>query len=254
MKQHSFVAWRGPSELDGQPVMVVLVPKSGNSKTGKMWQAHILRADMSPVEAIRTGADESICGGCRHRGIPQPDGTHIERSCYVVYAQGPQSTFTRNQSAPVQDIADTFLALREGELRVGAYGDPAAVPLSFWLHILQAVRMWTAYTHQWPDLNVHSWGAFCMASVDTEEEAAHARRMGWRTFRARPQGAPLMDREIECPNTVTGVQCIDCGACDGTRFGQKDGRVSISIEAHGAGAKYLRTFDASAVAAGLRVR
>lgn len=254
MKQHSFVAWRGPSELDGKPVMVVMVPKSSNKKTGPMWQAHIIRADMSPVEAIRTGADESICGGCRHRGIPQKDGTHIERSCYVVYAQGPQSTFVRNQNAPVQDIAETLLALHEADLRIGSYGDPAAVPLHFWLHILQVCRMWTAYTHQWPDLNLHSWGIFCMASVDTPEEAAHARRLGWRTFRVMAEGEGLMDREILCPNSVTGVQCIDCGACDGLRFGQKSGRVSIAIEAHGSGAKHLRTFDAAAVAAGLRVR
>lgn len=246
MKQRSFIAWRGPSELDGKPVQVIMVPKSSNKKTGPMWQAHILRADMPPTEAIRTGADESICGGCRHRGIPQPDGTHIDRSCYVVYAQGPQSTWRANQGAGVQDIAETLLALHEADLRVGAYGDPAAVPLHFWLSILRVVRMWTAYTHQWPDLDLYTWGAFCMASVDTEEEAAHARRMGWRTFRV---GDGVMDREVRCPNTVTGVQCIDCGACDGLRFGQKSGRVSIVIEPHGAGSKHLRTFNASAVAA-----
>ena len=61
------VAWRGPSAIDGTPVMLVLTGlrrPSTNSKTGPMVQSWILREDMHPLEAVKTGADSSICGSC----------------------------------------------------------------------------------------------------------------------------------------------------------------------------------------------
>ena len=50
---------------------------SRNPKTGPMVQLWILRADVHPMEAISTGTDSSICGGCKHRGA-----NGRERSCY----------------------------------------------------------------------------------------------------------------------------------------------------------------------------
>ena len=60
----SHVVWRGPSAFNGEPIMAIAVTNSTNSKTGPMINVHIVRSDMSPVEAMRTGADDAICWTC----------------------------------------------------------------------------------------------------------------------------------------------------------------------------------------------
>ena len=37
-KPNGFIIYRGPSVLDGKPIVVVAIPKSGNSKTDSMLQ------------------------------------------------------------------------------------------------------------------------------------------------------------------------------------------------------------------------
>jgi len=56
-----------------------------------------------------------------------------------------------------------------------------------------------------------------MASVETEEGRAQAKALGWRTFRVRTAGAPVLKGEAQCPYEGVGLQCIRCGACDGLR-------------------------------------
>ena len=66
-------------------------------------------------------------------------------------------------------------------VRLGTYGDPAAVPASIWSDLVAYSDGHTGYTHQWrtsPGLR-----GLCMASVDSEEEAIEAWALGWRTFR-----------------------------------------------------------------------
>jgi hypothetical protein len=73
-----------------------------------------------------------------------------------------------------------------------------------------------------------------MASVDTIEQGMEARALGWRTFRVTaPDLLDLQKGEIECVADSRGVQCADCGLCDGSRPGDK--RKSIAIRAHGNG-------------------
>ena len=65
------IIWEGASAIDGAPIRVIatgLKTSSHNAKTGDLIQTWILRADMTPQEAVDSGADESICGGCPHRG------------------------------------------------------------------------------------------------------------------------------------------------------------------------------------------
>jgi hypothetical protein len=78
--------YRGPSEIDGAEIAVVLTLSSTNRKTGAMAQTWIIRADVDPITASREGADESICGDCAFRGTPDPDkasGWARGRGCYV---------------------------------------------------------------------------------------------------------------------------------------------------------------------------
>ena len=88
--------YRGPSEIDGEEIAVILTLTSTNRKTGAMAQTWIIRADVDPITASREGADESICGGCVFRGTPDPSkakGWARNRGCYVNLLFRPNALF-----------------------------------------------------------------------------------------------------------------------------------------------------------------
>src|ERR1051325_8985455 len=89
MVPRGFIAYRGPSRLDGAPIVLVITLASHNAKTGDMAQAWILRSDVDPSAAIADGRDRSICGDCVHRS-----GGTLERSCYVTWWLGPMRVWT----------------------------------------------------------------------------------------------------------------------------------------------------------------
>jgi hypothetical protein len=85
------IIYQGPSLLDGAPIVVIANYSKSNRKTGGVVQTYILRADMNPLEASKTGADFSICGDCKHKGTPTTDKTRktaAKRTCYVILGQG----------------------------------------------------------------------------------------------------------------------------------------------------------------------
>src|SRR4051794_34520074 len=91
---NGYVIYRGPSEIDEQPIVAIATgfqKKSKNRKTGPdLIQVWILREDINPVEAILDGADISICGLCPLRGIPE-EGKIRDRKCYVPVWRAPLS-------------------------------------------------------------------------------------------------------------------------------------------------------------------
>lgn len=221
------VIWTGPSQLDGSPIEVLVpVTKSKNEKTGPMLQTYIVRADMSPLQAVLDNKDDAICGNCLHRG----DGMK-GRSCYVNIGQGVMATWR----APRIWSADSASRHRMGNgrmVRIGSYGDPAAVPTKIWFDLIQYAAGNTGYTHQWRTCDP-SLKRFCMASVDSLAEMLEAQRNGWRTFRVlKTLDTPLQHAEVICPNTTTGILCTQCKACNGST-GKKG---SIVIHAHGTAA------------------
>ena len=217
------ILYEGPSQLDGSPIVVVatgLASRSTNRKTGSVVQTWILRADMDPVAASRAGKDNAICGRCPHR-------RSLGGACYVNLHQAPLSVyraFQRGsyQHCPPEQLADTF----SGKVvRLGAYGDPAAVPLWVWEAVTAKSKRWLGYTHQWmrPEVTAEGLGRFCMASCDSERDRFVAQSKGWRTFRVRLSAQPLLPGEFVCPASEEAGKrktCVDCGACSGT------GRVS----------------------------
>lgn len=226
------IIYRGPSQLDGKPIVVIAIgftSGSSNSKTGNMIQTHILREDIAPTDAIKTGDDVSICGQCVHRG----DGTGKGRTCYVNVGQGPLVVWKTYQAGkyPVWDGQGVAGRM----VRLGTYGDPAAVPATVWISLLHGSIGHTGYTHQWkhPDL-LPIFKTLCMASADSVEEAAQAQAMGWRTFRvALPDHVARLDNEAICPASAEAgkkLTCAQCRACDGVRNNR---RGSIVIQAHG---------------------
>lgn len=240
------VIWSGPSELDGCPI-VLLAPDptrlSQNIKTGPMLQTYILRPDLLPTAAIKNGADASICGDCRHRGTFGKN-----RTCYVNVGQSVNSiwyAFTR------ATLRGESVVLTPGErvklgagrsIRAGAYGDPAAVPVQIWLDLLTNADSNTGYTHQWRTCDP-AFKDFCMASVDSEAEAEEARSYGWRTFRVMNDYAELMENEVECPNSTTGIQCVKCKHCNGTDPKRSS---SVAIYVHGTAANRIAFNQAAA--------
>lgn len=229
--------WRGASQITGDPIVLVatgLKTKSTNSKTGAMVQTWILVDALHPQEALKSGADEAICGGCRHRGVGGK-----QRACYV-RLQGPAAIWKALQAGRYEDLttdlSEAAERVRGRVVRLGAYGDPAAVPTHVWKSLLKHTSGRTGYTHQWQTADAEL-RKYCMASVDTPQEYAAAIADGWRTFRVRAENEPLLKTEIMCPASVEAgmkTTCERCKLCDGKQK-QSDLRKNIAIQVHGIG-------------------
>ena len=221
----SVIVWEGQSQLDGQPIVLILTNlerPSANTKTGSMVQAIILTQADKPTTAVQMGTDESICGNCPLR----KDVCYVNlvpmNSVYKAYITGSYPHIT-------QEVLDRAKELKK-RLRITAYGDPSSVPLEIWEWLLGYFTQWTGYTHQWRWLG-SEWSKFLMASCETEDQVIHAQSLGWSTFRVMAPGSPNLPGEIECPNVQDPtVQCTNCRLCSGNPRGRTK---HISIEVHG---------------------
>lgn len=212
---NGFVIYEGPSMLDGQPIVVVATGFKGgsaNAKTGTMIQTWILRADVHPVVAL-AGDDRSVCGDCPHRR--QENG---KRSCYVQVGKAPAAVwrcYRRGGYAPLPSAE----MLTGRTLRLGSYGDPAAVPAEVWLPLLSRVAGHTGYTHQWRE-PVGAWAkgilqASCDGMADYLEATAH----GWGTFHVAAKGTKLPAGVAHCAASKekgAKTTCEACLLCSGT--------------------------------------
>lgn len=236
------VIYRGPSLLDGKPIVVIATVTNTNSKTGAMVQTYIIRSDMAPTLANKTGADFSICGNCPHRGIPSLDPkrkTAERRTCYVNFATGLSvvwKAFARGVYPDVRGHAAIAAIGKGRKVRLGTYGDPSAVPSYIWESLLIEAAGRTGYSHQ-----AHVAGAdfrpdLLMQSVDSLDEAKNAWTRGYRTFRVVASTTDIVKgKEILCPASKEAgkrTTCVDCMLCGGSTVQAK----SIAIPAHGAGA------------------
>jgi hypothetical protein len=229
-----FVVWEGASPVDGAPIVMIMTMSTTNRKTGDMVQTWILRQDISPVEAIKSGEDASICGSCVHRGSAERG-----RSCYVNVGQAPLSVWRKYQRGGYQRFTRKDWGLLRGrKVRFGAYGDPGMVPLDRLALLARLSDGWTGYTHQWRAIE-EGYADYLMASADSHADYLAARGKGYRSFIVIPKGSAKPEGSVLCMSVARGTSCLDCGACAGTREGAVKGAVSIFIEAHGTGAKYV---------------
>jgi hypothetical protein len=223
--------------LTGEPIEIVLTGlelDSKNEKTGAMVQAWILRQDGNPSMDLGDERERAVCGDCPLRG------RGAQRICYVTYGVWVISKF--RDRLPLVSVEDASCALRGKPVRLGAYGDPAAVPYSVWETLLLGVQQWTGYTHQWRTC-APQFKRLCMASVETERDADEASALGWRTFRIRPESGRLQKNEILCVNESRGVQCKDCRLCKGV---SSTAGASIVITVHGNGVnEFHRRIDSA---------
>jgi hypothetical protein len=198
----ALVIYRGPSAYDpSTTIRAVLTADSANVKTSSMAQLFILHDSVAPHVAQHSGDDAAVCGLCPLR--PALGG-----GCYVVTLQGPLSTWRATANLPVAGAAVISALVRKaGSVRLGAYGDPAALPPYVIAHLRTS----------------------CMASCETEDQAERAHGYGWRTFRATSPGARNLPSEITCPAETRGALCKDCLLCRGDSLGAR----SITIPVHG---------------------
>lgn len=243
---NSAILWEGKSALDGKPIMLIatgLENNSNNAKTGALVQTWILRSDVTPTTATHTGEDRSVCGDCPHRG-EIIDGKNVSRSCYVSVFQAPLTIFNTSKRGKYPRIkgenAATLLAGRN--VRLGAYGDPAAVPFHVWDRILKHTARGTGYTHQWK-AGDKRFARYCMASADSANEGEVARAMGYRTFRVgRPTEKVMNGQEFLCPASKEAGAKVNCAACLACGGLDSPNRASVFIPAHGAKNK-VRAFE-----------
>lgn len=250
------ILYIGPSMLDGSPIVAIanrIVAKSANAKTGALVQTFIIRADVNPLEALASGADVSICGGCKHRPTYVLDKAKkrsfigpcrkLARSCYVNVGRSVMSVygaFTRGRYAmPGVDFDPAILPqlFAGSSFRIGSYGDGAAVPFQVWRRATLMAAAVLGYSHQWRDPRFQAFKLLCMASADTVEEQASAVAMGWRVFRVAALNSIKLVGEVRCPASKEmgrKLTCAECKACGGT---SSKARASIVIEAHHVGAK-----------------
>lgn len=223
--------YRGPSVLTGEPIVAIATGLSGrshNEKTGPMVQAWIMRSDLAPMPAARQGADAAICGDCTHRG----DGDGYGRTCYVTLWLAPNNVYKALGAYPLASWPDLRRLLVGRHIRLGAYGDPAAIPFEVWRAVLVSVAGWTGYTHQWASCDPR-FKRVLMASVDTPAEWSAAQGAGWRTFRVRAKHDALLgDGEVICPASAEGEHRATCQTCELCR-GQANPARSVAIIAHG---------------------
>lgn len=223
--------------IDGGPIVAIATYRSSNQKTGDVPQVWILREDVPPVQAIKSGADRSICGACPLRGRAV-GGRNVGRACYVVLHHAPTAVWLAARRGIYREARTAQLPrLFAGTfVRVGAYGDPAAVPTSIWRALLSEARGWTAYTHQWRAANLQS---FAMASCETDAEAREAEACGYRVFRVVAPGTPRLPGYVACPASAEQGQrltCMECRACNGNALGLPASHVQIEI--HGQGRRH----------------
>lgn len=230
-KTNGIVIYQGPSQIDGKPIAVIITGlnnNSNNSKTGAMLQSWILREDIEPHAAVKTGDDCSVCGDCPHRGT----------SCYVTVFQAPLSVwraYKRGSYAVVGlDImlADAIKLVNGRALRVGSYGDPAAIPAYRWLRYIDVAKSHTGYTHQWRKSFAKPFKHWLQASCDNTVDYRDAKLAGWSTFRIRKPGDTVrFKHEIACP-ADKGLACAQCGKCNG-----QGSKYDICIMVHGSKGK-----------------
>ena len=249
-KNNTFEIYRGPSLIDGQPIVVLAQVGSRNRKTGDMVQTFILRSDVDPITASRTGQDASICGSCPHKGLAHDgaNGTASGRTCYVTLAHAPLIKY-KSMKRGIYNTATGHEAIKAvgfgRMIRIGTYSDGAAVPSYIWDSLCEGAAGWTAYTHQGNYKTAATDPKRYMTSAESIIQAEAAWQRGERTFRVIADVSEVAKgKEILCPASKEAgerVQCDQCKLCAGASINAK----SIAIVAHGSSARAAKELVAA---------
>ena len=223
-----YILYDGASVYDGKPIVVIATNNTSNDKTGDMWQTWIMRSDIEPHIAVKTGDDYSVCGECplrplnyKKNGLPKP--------CYVRVFQAPLSVYRKYKRGGYKtiDLSEFRKMLQGGALRQGSYGDPSTVPFEVWQSIGVGSGEFnhTGYTHGYllPNFDTRNLD-INMISLDPVTEQLPSLPVG-RTFRAIESVDQLRTGEVLCPASKEQnykTQCAKCGLCKGLALKAKN--------------------------------
>lgn len=276
-KHRGVVLYMGSSLIDGKPIAGVYQFGSGNRKTGAMRQTYIFLQKVSILDGIRQLLDASICGTCVHR--PQLDGS---RSCYVD-ERGLQTVWQSVTGTGIRTGIATearYITLPElcaltglapaialgalglgDSIRLGSYGDPAAIPAPLWEALTSQAETWTGYTHQWENPAVaaipgqlEALRGLVRASADDVASYRRATKAGWLPFVVTDSvetGRALRDESplpvALCPASEEAGKTVQCAGCPiGCKGAQGEGKdLAVFIPAHGP-VTAMRSFEKNA--------
>ena len=234
----STILYHGPAAAPYRgTVTAVLFRSLDNPKTGPTLAIAILPGTgMTAVSDRTQGEDGACCGACPFRSVAGGGngGCYVSSVALMGYTAAARSAW----QADAHGFPSAW-PMRHGRplpLRLGAYGDPAALPA----HVIRSVRahagasgahVW-GYTHGWakrPDL-----ADMCMASVESSAGQARAVAKGWRVYRIVRDASELATTGLQECESSTGLACVDCRKCAGTGAAADNGRAII---VHGPSAK-----------------
>jgi len=130
MSTNGFIVYDGPSLIgDKSPIIAIVTGtnrKTKNRKTGDLLQLWIIPRNVSPVTALVNRRNSGVCGNC-----PLQGDSFKGLTCYVNVGQAPKQVWNtyRRGSYPALSPAQSNHLLRGRKIRLGAYGDPAAIPI-----------------------------------------------------------------------------------------------------------------------------
>lgn len=224
----SLVLYKGISLLDNEtPIMVVMsgyTKDSQNEKTGPLVQLYILPIDILPRDAYTSGS-KSVCGDCRYNG---------NNGCYVRWSH-LKGIWNSARSQPVIPMKHAKEFVKGLRVRVGAAGDPSAVPFSFWNDLLSSCENFTGYTHQWDKPEYQDLSSLFVASTDSKEETREANAKGWNTFEVidneKPSKNSVLCLATDTTKSINGLpfSCATCMMCNGKGKGK-----NVYAQLHGA--------------------
>lgn len=259
----TLVIYAGPSQMPGpgygEPIVAFLTAGSNNKKTGPMPTIWVMHAEVDPWEAVRTGMDAAVCGGCPQRKLaePGPDGKRLVPQCYTygnvlraastmlkAYHKGNYldgTGYSARQLAEYLSACAHFGAAKA--IRSCAYGDMAALPPAVWdrldsarRHVGLGVR---GYTHQWA--RASHLKQTHMASVHDTGGSALAQFEGWRTFLSNDFTAGVAPPDhVLCPASKEANHLTNCTACTLCSGAHRKTAPSVYIPDHGHNAKGKR--------------
>lgn len=205
-------------------VSVLITPRSFNTKTGDIPQVWI----GSTHDEARASCDKAKCP-------MRPWAKEGAMSCYAWTGTSRMAFYSASKHNVADPDFDEVLrkSSRQAQaIRVGALGDPCAMPLTWWNKLKAAAGRFNmtilSYTHGWRDHP--KLAGRTMASCDSVEQVLEAKAMGfqaaWATrdvgdldkFVTLPDGS----RATVCPAIYAKaagkapVTCNQCRKCDGT--------------------------------------
>ena len=210
----SIVIYKGISLLDNEtPIMVVMSgynKDSKNEKTGPLVQLYILPIDILPKDAYTSGS-KSVCGDCKY---------NANNGCYVRWSHLKGLWNSARSQSPVSMRLSKEL-IKGLRVRVGAAGDPAAIPFAFWDTLLSSCENHTGYTHQWIKPEYQNLSKLFVASTDSKDETRRANDKGWSTFEVidneEPSASSILCLATDPTKQKNGLpfNCASCMGCNG---------------------------------------